>query len=138
LWHWYRIGAADRRSKKDSKKDSSMKRAARILAVLGAALGVGFAYIGVFVAGPPVGLGVRGRGWLLFLGLAAMLLAILAGWMSVVIARHPRFAGTVILIAGLVGFVCIAYYWLVPALLLLPSAGLALGTPLKPRLAEGQ
>jgi hypothetical protein len=112
-----------------------MKRAARILAVLGAALGVGFAYLGVFVAGPPVGLGTRGRGWLLLLGLGAMLLAILAGWMTLLIARRPRVAGAVILIAGLAGFVCIAYYWLVPALLLLPAAGLALGSPAEVRVA---
>lgn len=115
-----------------------MKRAARILGLVGGILGVAFGYIAVFVAGRPVGIGVNGRGWLLFSSLAAMILAIVAGWVTVLVERHPRTAGAVVLAAGLLGFVCVAYYWLVPALFLLTAGGLALGSPAEPQAAEGE
>ena len=103
-----------------------MKRAARLLGFFGGATGVGFGYLAVFLGGPATGLGTNGRGWLIFSSLIAMLLAIAGGWIGTTTSGRSRWSAVALIAVGILGFACIAAYWIVPGVLFFASAGLFL------------
>jgi hypothetical protein len=103
-----------------------VRRTARILGFCGGVLGVGFGYLATYMGGPAAGLGAKGRGWLLILSLLAMLLAMVAGWVSATAGGRSRASVVVLFAAAVLGFVCLAAYWIAPGVLLFASASLFL------------
>jgi hypothetical protein len=98
-----------------------VRKAAALLGFLGGVTGVAFGYLAVFLGGPTTGLGANGRGWLLLLSLAAMLLSIAGGWLGATTVGGSRVSGITLLVIGGLGFVCLAVYWIVPGALFLTS-----------------
>jgi hypothetical protein len=100
-------------------KERTLKKTAGLLALVGGIAGVVFAYVAIFLGGPAAGLGVKGRGWLLILSFIAMLMSIGGGWLGATTSRHIKASGITLLAVGILGFACVAAYWIVPGLLFL-------------------
>jgi len=100
-------------------KEQTLKKTAGLLGLLGGIAGVAFAYLAIFLDGPAAGLGVRGRGWLLILSFIIMLMSIGGGWLGATTSRHIRLSGVALTSIGVLGFVCVAAYWIVPGALFL-------------------
>ena len=96
-----------------------MKKTAALLGLLGGVAGVVFGYVAIFLDGSATGLGVKGRGWLLILSFIVMLLSIGGGWLAATTSRHTKVSGVTLVTIGVLGFVCVAVYWIVPGILFL-------------------
>lgn len=84
-----------------------MRRIAIVLGLLASAVGVLSAINALSAVGADPAYSAR-----LWAGLASLVLAILAGVTAIVIPTRPRAASLIMLISGLVGFVCINLFFI--------------------------
>lgn len=104
-----------------------MRTAAKVLGIVGGVFGIIFGIIGVLIGGAGIALGADGGGTVTALGFVAILLAI-AAIVGGAFAINRRTAAIILLLVpGVVGFVCISAFWTLPGLLLIIGGGLEIG-----------
>ena len=101
-----------------------MRTAAMVLGIVGGVFGIIFAVLAVVIGGAGVAFGAEGAGTVAGLGFVAILLAIAAIVGGALAKNHRKAAIVLLLVPGIIGFICISWFWILPGLLLLAGAGL--------------
>ncbi len=96
-----------------------MRTAAKVLGIVGGVFGIIFGFIGMAIGGAGIALGAEGGGIITTLSVIAILLAI-AGIVGGALANGHRLASIILLLVpGILGFVCISAFWTLPGILLI-------------------
>jgi hypothetical protein len=97
-----------------------LRSAVSALGIIGGMFGAIFALVAVFVGGAGAAFGAeRDGGLITLLGFVAVFLAI-GGMVGGILAKSNRTASIVLLlVSGVLGFVCIGAWWILPGILLI-------------------
>ncbi|MCW9130858.1 DUF4064 domain-containing protein [Bacillus paramycoides] len=97
-----------------------MKRTAEfILGLIGGIFGILCAFIALFIGGLGSVLDAHGANTLIGLGWGSVLLSILGICGSVVVKSRAKLGGAMMTIAAVGGLICISFFYILPAVLLL-------------------
>jgi hypothetical protein len=101
-----------------------VRAAAKALGVVGGVFGIIFGIVALLVGGMGVAFAAEGGATVGALGFIAILLAI-AAIVGGALANGHRLASTILLLVpGVIGFVCISVFWILPGILLIVGGAL--------------
>ncbi len=96
-----------------------------VLGLVGGIFGILVGIFAMFVGGFGAALGVHGAETITGLGFGAMILGVIGIIGGAIANRNNKAAGGLLLLSGILGFIAVSAFWIIPGILLIVGGALA-------------
>lgn len=99
-----------------------MRTAAMVLGIIGGVFGILFSLLAMMIGGAGAAFNAEDSGMVMGLGFAAFFIAVAAIVGGALANKIPKASWIILLVTGILGFIAISAFWILPGILLIAGA----------------